>query len=72
MGVVTLHIEGMSCGHCLKAVNAALDRVAGSGLESVQMGRAVVNLTGDGPTTDDLVTAVEEAGYKVALVDGVA
>jgi len=72
MGVVTLHIEGMSCGHCLKAVNAALDRVAGAGLESVQMGRAVVNLADDGPTADDLVTAVEGAGYTVTLVDGAA
>jgi copper chaperone len=72
MGSVTLHIEGMSCGHCLKAVNAALGGVAGATIESVELGRAVVLLSEAGPTSDDLVTAVEEAGYRVTLVDEAA
>jgi copper chaperone len=61
MSRVTLHIEGMSCGHCLKAVNQALSSVPGASVVSVQIGRAVVET---GPTTDQLVAAVDEAGYN--------
>ena len=37
---LTLHIEGMSCGHCLNAVNQALAAVPGVTVGSVRMGRA--------------------------------
>lgn len=68
MKKLVLHIEGMSCGHCLNAVNQALTAVPGAEVESVRIGRAEVRLPNTVPS-DDLVTAVEEAGYSVALVD---
>lgn len=64
----TLHIEGMSCGHCLNAVNQALAGVAGTTVESVRMGRALVRAEGE-TGEDALVAAVEDAGYSVALVE---
>lgn len=64
MSRVTLHIEGMSCGHCLKAVNQALAGVPGAAVVSVQIGRAVVETGPGGPTADQLVAAVDEAGYN--------
>lgn len=70
MKTVTLHIEGMSCGHCLNAVNQALASVAGATIRSVRIGRAEVDLPDSGPRSDDLVTAVEESGYTVSHVDG--
>lgn len=59
-----LHIEGMSCGHCLNAVNRALSALPGVTLEQVQIGRAAVRH--DPAVTDAaaLVRAVEEAGFK--------
>lgn len=63
MATVTLHIEGMSCGHCLKAVNQALHQVPGAEVTSVQMGRAVIETGADGPTPDRLAEAVKAAGY---------
>jgi len=36
---LTLHIEGMSCGHCLNAVNKALATLDGVDVESVKIGR---------------------------------
>ena len=39
-----LHIDGMSCGHCLNAVNQALARVPGVQVECVRIGRAEVQL----------------------------
>lgn len=68
MQKLVLHIEGMSCGHCLNAVNQALVGVAGAKVGTVQMGRAEVEVA-DGVGSDLLVSAVEGAGYTVAFVD---
>jgi copper chaperone CopZ len=68
MEKLVLHIEGMSCGHCLNAVNQALAGVPGARIGSVRIGRAEVEVA-DMTQGDALVTAVEEAGYAVALVD---
>lgn len=66
---VTLHIDGMSCGHCLNAVNQALAGVPGATIRTVRIGRAEVDLADDGPGSDALVTAIEEAGYAVRHVE---
>ncbi len=72
MKSVTMHIDGMSCGHCLNAVNQALAAVPGAVIRSVRIGRAEVELPDAGASADDLVTAVETAGYNVSHVDGAA
>lgn len=64
MSTVTLHIEGMSCGHCLNAVNQALAAVPGARINSVQIGRAVVETAAEGPTPQQLADAVAKAGYR--------
>lgn len=68
MQKLVLHIEGMSCGHCLNAVNQALSGVPGARIESVRIGRAEVEVP-EPSLGDALVEAVEAAGYNVALVD---
>lgn len=71
MATVTLHIEGMTCGHCLRAVQQALTGVAGAEIQTVQMGRAVVRTATDGPTGETLAHLVTDAGYRatVTVVD---
>lgn len=64
MSKITLHIEGMTCAHCLNAVNSALHAVPDATVESVQMGRAVV----EAPSAEPLVAAVREAGYRATPV----
>jgi copper chaperone len=61
----TLHIEGMSCGHCVNAVSRALSVVPGVRVDAIQIGRADVSY--DESTTDpsQLEAAVAEAGYRV-------
>lgn len=65
MSKVTLHIEGMSCGHCLNAVNRALASQPNTSIESVQIGRAVVEST---EAPEALVAAIEDAGYRATAV----
>ncbi|MBK7593922.1 MAG: heavy-metal-associated domain-containing protein [Gemmatimonadetes bacterium] len=53
----------MTCGHCLRAVQQALTGVAGAEVQTVQMGRAVVQVAPDGPTGEVLAHLVTDAGY---------
>ena len=67
MRQATLHIDGMSCGHCLNAVNRALSSVPGVRIDAVRIGR--VDVTYDETTTQapDLETAVADAGYRATV-----
>jgi copper chaperone CopZ len=64
MRQATLHIEGMSCGHCLNAVSRALSAVPGVTIDAVRIGRAHVSYDDTTTTISDLETAVAEAGYR--------
>jgi copper chaperone len=61
---LTLHIEGMSCGHCLNAVNRALAELPGVSIGSVQMGRAELEFDEEVTTRSQIEAAVSEAGYR--------
>jgi copper chaperone CopZ len=59
-------VSGMTCGHCVQAVSAEVATVPG--VESVDVdlksGRLVV--TGDGFTDEQIGSAVDDAGYRLA------
>ncbi len=62
--VTTLAIRGMTCGNCVKHVEAALRAVSGVTAVVVALpGTATVTHTGDRAA---LVAAVEHAGYATA------
>ncbi len=57
-------IEGMSCGHCVRAVTNAIKAVPGVQDVKVEIGKAVV--TSEGPISRDAIAnAVAEEGYRV-------
>lgn len=62
-------IEGMSCGHCVGHVNGALKEISGVNAVEVNLGEksAVVELAHE-VSNEQLVAAVEEAGYEVVEV----
>jgi len=61
---LTLHIEGMSCGHCLHAVREALEGLEGVVVESVRMGHAEVEYREAAIRPESIAAAVERAGYR--------
>lgn len=63
---LTLHIDGMSCGHCLNAVNQALSRVPGLEIESVRMGRADLRYDEALTTPEAITRAIADAGYQAS------
>ncbi len=66
-----LHIEGMSCRHCVAAVEEAFAQLDGLHVEEVRIGAARVRY-GSGLSADDLSEAIEEAGYALTSIEHVA
>jgi copper chaperone len=65
METTTLTIAGMSCGHCVKAVEAALGALEGVRVRSVEVGTATVSYDPAVAGPERLAAAVEEEGYQV-------
>lgn len=61
----TLQIEGMHCGHCVKAVDEALAGTAGVEAREVEIGTARVTFNPEETSRAALAQAIEEAGYTV-------
>jgi copper chaperone len=62
MKTLQLYINGMSCGHCLNAVNKALGDLGVTPV-SVQIGRAVVEYDEQVIGEEEIYAAVRRAGY---------
>ena len=66
------HIEGMSCQHCIDAVEGELGQLQGLTVEEVGIGRARVRYEGNDVTPTDIENAIDEAGYSVQSVERIA
>lgn len=69
MANVKLKVTGMHCGHCQTKVEHALKGIAGvyGAVVDLQDGEAEIDFNDDAVTTDQLVTAVSQAGYTAKL-----
>ena len=63
MNKLELEIEGMSCGHCVAAVSEALTELPGVSVDDVRIGTAQVSYYPDQVSPEQIVLAVEDAGY---------
>lgn len=64
MEKLELEIEGMSCGHCVAAVSEALKELPGVNVENVRIGAAQLTYEPERVSPDEIVLAVEDAGYS--------
>lgn len=64
---LTLFIDGMSCGHCLHAVNKALASVPSVEIGSVRIGRADLRYDESVIQPALIVDAVSGAGYRATV-----
>jgi copper chaperone len=64
----TLNVPDMSCGHCKAAVEGELNVLPGidKANADVAMGTVEVRYDESKVGTEDLKSAIEEAGYRVA------
>lgn len=69
MNGTELQVEGMSCGSCVKHINAALQPIAGVGEVTVDLASGRVKVTGD-TDSNALLSALNEAGYPASVLTG--
>lgn len=67
---VSLTIDGMSCGHCVRAVDRALRNLPGIEVEQVAVGSAVVGYDPASVTPEQIEQVVTEEGYAVRGAGG--
>lgn len=65
MSNVTLNVKGMSCGHCVKAVEGALESVGAKGNVDLAAGKVSIEYDEQKVTVDQLKQAIEDQGYDV-------
>ncbi|AET58710.1 MULTISPECIES: copper ion binding protein [Paenibacillus] len=65
MAQVTLNVEGMSCNHCVKAVEGALEKVGASGKVNLEAKQVAVEYDESKLNVEALKTAIEDQGYDV-------
>ncbi len=61
----TLTLRKMNCGHCVRAVDAALRRVPGVRDARVSVGEAVITTEG-APDREAIRVAIEAEGFELA------
>jgi copper ion binding protein len=63
----SIHILGMTCQHCVEAVEQALGRVPGLTSVQVDLDSGIATYSEEQRVDpEDIRRAVEEAGYRVA------
>jgi copper chaperone CopZ len=67
MAEITLHIDGMHCGACVKRVGQALAAIEGITVNEVRVGSARITSTVDPAPVDLALDAVTKAGFTAHL-----
>lgn len=64
---VTLNVQGMSCGHCVKSVEGSVGQLAGVDLVTVKLDVGQVDVTFDDSqvSLDTIKATIEDQGYGV-------
>lgn len=65
MAEITLNVQGMSCQHCVKAVEGALSEAGAAGTVDLASGTVAVKYDESKVTVEALKEAIEEQGYDV-------
>lgn len=71
IGQITLHIEGMTCEHCVNRVAEALNSIDGVSAK-VNLHKKNATVSFDRPVEEEtLCSAAEKAGYRVLSVSDI-
>ncbi|WP_328406136.1 MULTISPECIES: heavy-metal-associated domain-containing protein [unclassified Nocardia] len=68
MATTTYTVTGMTCGHCVSSVREEIGKIDGVTGVDVDLATGAVKVDSTTPVADaDIVAAVDEAGYEVAV-----
>ena len=65
----TFKVPEMSCGHCKAAIEGELNKLSGVeySVANLEEGTVTVSYDKGAVTTEELVSAIEDAGYAVTV-----
>ncbi len=67
MATTVITVSGMTCSHCVNAVQGEIGKLAGVTDVDVDLATGAVTVTAEPmPAADALSRAVDEAGYQLA------
>jgi copper chaperone len=66
MKTVELHVEGMSCGHCVQTIEGALNDIGAKGNVDLAGKKVTVEYDESRLSLDQIKEAIEDQGYTVA------
>ncbi|GAN82282.1 MULTISPECIES: heavy-metal-associated domain-containing protein [Acidocellaceae] len=60
-------VAGMTCGHCVRAVTQAVQKIVPGANVAVDLDQGIVKIGGDTETipTEAVIKAIEDEGYKI-------
>ncbi|WP_040869813.1 heavy-metal-associated domain-containing protein [Nocardia exalbida] len=68
MPTTTYTVTGMTCGHCVSSVKTEIGKIDGVTGVEVDLASGAVRVDSTAQIADaDIVAAVDEAGYEVAV-----
>ncbi|WP_078544108.1 copper chaperone CopZ [Litchfieldia alkalitelluris] len=67
MEQITLNVKGMSCGHCVKAVEGSVGELAGVSTVSVNLNEGKVDVSFDpaAVSVEKIKETIDDQGYDV-------
>ncbi|MFK9119569.1 copper chaperone CopZ [Peribacillus frigoritolerans] len=67
MGKDTLNVKGMSCGHCIKAIEGSVGKLSGVNSVKVNLdsGTVEVKFNPNEVTLDSIKETIDDQGYDV-------
>lgn len=70
---VTLHVQGMSCGHCVNAIEDSVGQLAGVEQVKVNLADAQVEIAfGEAQVSlDQIIETIDDQGYDVEKIRSV-
>jgi len=69
MQTALFNVQGMTCGHCVKAIEAKVRSLPGIDTVTVDLQRAVAKIAYEpqAVTVDTIIKAINEEGYQASL-----
>jgi copper chaperone len=66
-----LVVEGMTCGHCVRTITTAIQKLDSSALVDIDLSTGHVGICSNGVSTKAATQAIQNEGYAVvAILDG--
>jgi copper ion binding protein len=66
VSAIVLSVPGISCGHCVSAIEREVGAVKGVAEVDVDLGTKLVTVRGSDLSEAAITAAIDEAGYDVA------